>query len=66
MNICDVKVKIYNNEKCIYEHKIARSNEKDVKALLENLQNMQLKINNFLTTLIEQEDVSGNVQSNSR
>jgi hypothetical protein len=66
MDISDLKVKIYNDEKCIYEHEIPQSNENDLKMLLGNLQDIQSKVNNFLTALIEQQDDSGNVQSNSR
>jgi len=62
MNIPNLEVKIYNDEKCIYEHEITRSNENNLKTLLGNLQDIQSKVNNFLTILIEQRDISSNVQ----
>lgn len=64
MNATGVQVRIFEEEKCIYERKIAESDENDLKTLLQNLREVQSGVNNFLTTLIQQRDVSGSAQSN--
>lgn len=63
MNITGVKVKIYNEKKCVYEHQTAGSKENDLQTLLQNLRDVQSEVNNFLTTLIQQ-NTSDRAQSN--
>ncbi|XP_019885724.1 uncharacterized protein LOC105274644 isoform X2 [Ooceraea biroi] len=65
MSTPGVRVKIHEDEKCIYEHEVARSNENDLETLLGNLRDVQSRVNNFLTTLIERRDVSGGAQNTS-
>lgn len=65
MNVTGIRVRIYDEEKCIHEHETVRSDGDDLKTLIQNLRNMQSEINCFLTTLIERRDVSGGTLSSS-
>lgn len=58
-----VQVKIYDEEKCVYEHQTAESKENNLRTLLQNLRDMQSEVNNFLTTLIQRQNASGRAQS---
>ncbi|KAL0131065.1 hypothetical protein PUN28_002569 [Cardiocondyla obscurior] len=54
MNVTGVRVKIYDEGKCIHEHETARSEPgNDLKTLMRNLRDAQSEANNFLTALIE-------------
>ncbi|KYQ53698.1 hypothetical protein ALC60_07385 [Trachymyrmex zeteki] len=64
MNVTGIRVRIYDEEKCIHEHETVRSDGDDLKTLIQNLRNMQSEINCFLTTLIERRDVSGEMKMN--
>jgi len=64
MNITALQVRIYDKEKCIHERKIARSDENNLRTLMQNLREVQSETNNVLTTLI-QRDVSIDAQSSS-
>jgi len=65
MNITTgVRVRIYDEEKCIHEHETIRSDGNDLRTLIQNLRDVQSEINCFLTTLIQRRDVSsGTVNS---
>lgn len=63
MDITGIQVKINNEEKCIYEHKIAQFDDK-LETLLRNLRDVRSLVNNLLTTMIQQEDTSDIAQSN--
>lgn len=65
MNVTGVGVKIYDEEVCVYEHETIQSNKNDLKTLLQNLRDVQSKINVFLTTLIQQRNAISGEQSNS-
>ncbi|KYM97995.1 hypothetical protein ALC62_11341 [Cyphomyrmex costatus] len=63
MSITGVRVKIYDEEKCI--HETVRSDGDDLKALMQNLRDTQSEINSFLTTLIQRRDVSSEMTNQS-
>lgn len=65
MNITGVRVKIYNEERCIHEHETVQPGANDLNTLMQNLRDMQSEVNGFLTKLIQRQDVSGGAQSNS-
>lgn len=65
MNVTGVGVKIYDEKVCVYEHETIQSNKNDLKTLLQNLRDVQSKINVFLTTLIQQRNAISGEQSNS-
>ncbi|KYN16590.1 hypothetical protein ALC57_11099 [Trachymyrmex cornetzi] len=60
-----VRVRIYDDEKCIHEHETDRSDGDDLRTLIQNLRDMQSEINSFLTTLIERRDVSSEMMKQS-
>ncbi|EGI69586.1 hypothetical protein G5I_01672 [Acromyrmex echinatior] len=53
-----VRVRIYDEERCIHEHETVRSDGDDLRTLMQNLRDVQSEINCFLTTLIQWRDVS--------
>lgn len=64
MNLIGVQAKIFEEEKCVYEHKSAKSHEYDLKTLLQDLRGVQLEVNHFLTMLIQQRGETSSAQSN--
>ncbi|XP_028050667.1 uncharacterized protein LOC114253771 [Monomorium pharaonis] len=61
MNVTGVRIRIYDEERCIHEHDTIWSDGKsDLGTLMQNLRDVQLEVNDFLTTLIQQQDVSIN------
>lgn len=57
--VADMRVRIYDKEKCIYEREIVRSDGKnDLEILMQNLRDVQSDVNDFLTTLIQRQDPS--------
>lgn len=63
MNTIGVRVKVFDGEKCVYQHEIGQPNENDLKTLLRDLRDTQLRVNDFLTTLVQQQNASGSAQS---
>lgn len=55
-----IKVKITSNNECLFDKSIDSSNNKNNKIsnLAENLKVMQQQVNDFMTTLIESQQVS--------
>ncbi|KYN32633.1 hypothetical protein ALC56_13115 [Trachymyrmex septentrionalis] len=60
-----VRVRIYDEERCIHEHETVRSDGDDLRTLIQNLRDMQSEINCFLTTLIQRRDVSSEMMNQS-
>ncbi|EFN75930.1 hypothetical protein EAI_02596 [Harpegnathos saltator] len=63
MNVIGVRVKIFEEERCIYKREIVKSDENDLKTLLRDLREVQSAVNEFLTTLIQQQEASGSAQN---
>lgn len=65
MNVTGIRVKVYDEEVCVYEHDPIQSGKNDLRTLLQDLRDVQSKVNVFLTTLIQQRDAISREQSNS-
>lgn len=65
MNVTGLRVRIYDEGKCIHEHETVRSDGNDMRMLMQDLRDMQTDVNDFLTALIQRRDASGEAPGNS-
>lgn len=64
MNVNGVQLRIFEEEKCIYESETSKFDKNDLETLIRDLREVQVGVNRFLTTLIQQRDTSDSVQGN--
>lgn len=64
MSDTSIQVKIYKTDKCIYENNNnVVLNANNLNSLISSLKNTQIEINDFLTSLIKNQDSSDNTES---
>lgn len=64
MSDTSIEVKIYKTDKCIYENNNnVVLNANNLNSLISSLKNTQIEINDFLTSLIKNQDSSDNTES---
>lgn len=63
MNSAGIRVRIQEDEKCIYEYESSQHNKNDLNTLLDGVRDVRSCVNNFLTTLIQQRGTFNSAQN---
>ncbi|XP_014486152.1 PREDICTED: uncharacterized protein LOC106750355 isoform X2 [Dinoponera quadriceps] len=60
-----VRVRIFEEERCVYERELAKSDGGNLKTLLRDLREAQSGVNDYLTTLIQRQDAKSGSARNT-